>query len=61
MLRGPMHINNEEAVADAPKVKAMRTSVGWFSSPACAVIHQTAKYMALFSPKGYAIGNKFRK
>ena len=30
-------------------------------SPACAVIYQTAKYMALFSPKGYAIGNKFRK
>jgi hypothetical protein len=25
------------------------------------VIYQTAKYMALFSPKGYAIGNKFRK
>jgi len=23
---------NEEAVADAPKVKAMRTSVGWFSN-----------------------------
>ena len=24
--------HNEEAVADAPKVKAMRTSVGWFSN-----------------------------
>ena len=23
---------NEEAVADAPKVKTMRTSVGWFST-----------------------------
>ena len=30
-------------------------------SPACAVIYQTAKDLALFSPKGYAIGNKFRK
>ena len=30
-------------------------------SPACAVIYQTAKYMALFSPKGNAIGNKFRR
>ena len=38
----------------------MRTSVGWFSSPACAVIYQCAKYVALFSSKGYAIGAKFR-
>ena len=25
-----------------------------------AVFYQTDKYMALFSPKDYAIGNKFR-
>ena len=33
-------------------------------SPAWAVIDQISDrqvYMALFSPKGYAIGNKFRK
>ena len=30
-------------------------------SPACAVIYKCAEYMALFSLKGYAIGNKFRK
>jgi len=56
-----INITDEQAAADPPKVKAMRTSVGWFSSPACAVIYQTCKYTALFSSKGYAIGNKFRK
>ena len=35
--------------------------MGWFSSPACAVIYQTCKYTALFSSKGYAVGNKFAK
>lgn len=43
------------------QVKAMRTHVGWFSSPACSLIFQTSKYVALFSSKGYAIGAKFRK
>ena len=56
-----MNITDEQAAANPPKVKAMRTSVGWFSSPACAVIYQTCKYTALFSSKGYAIGYKFRK
>ena len=60
VLRAMMNITEEQAAADAAKVKAMRTSVGWFSSPACAVIYQCAKYVALFSSKGYAIGSKFR-
>ena len=40
-LRGLMNIRNEESVAEFPKVKAMRISVGWFSSPAYAVIYST--------------------
>ena len=47
-----MNITDEKAAADLPKVKAMRTSVGWFSSPARAVIYQPCKYTALFSSKG---------
>eukprot|EP00965_Chrysotila_dentata_P058406 1937036-Pleurochrysis_carterae.AAC.1 len=46
------------AATDAKKVKAMRTSVGWFSSPSCALIYQFSKYVALHSSKGYAIGAK---
>jgi len=61
VLRKLMNITDEQAAANPPKVKAMRTSVGWFSSPVCAVIYQTCKYTALFSSKGYAIGYKFRK
>eukprot|EP00965_Chrysotila_dentata_P151928 5020135-Pleurochrysis_carterae.AAC.2 len=38
----------------------MRTSVGWFSSPSCALICQCSKYVAPHSSKGYAIGAKFR-
>eukprot|EP00965_Chrysotila_dentata_P150561 4974203-Pleurochrysis_carterae.AAC.1 len=49
------------AATDAKKVKAMRTSVGWFSSPSCALIYQWAKCVALHSSKGYAIGAKFRQ
>jgi hypothetical protein len=37
----------------------MRTCVGWFSSPVCALIYQVAKYVAMCSTKGYAIGRKF--
>ena len=40
-LRGLMNIRNEESVAEVPKVKAMRISVGWFSSPAYAVVYST--------------------
>ena len=61
VLRKLMNITDAQAAANPPKVKAMRTSVGWFSSPACAVIYQTCKYTALFSSKGYAVGNKFAK
>eukprot|EP00965_Chrysotila_dentata_P244321 6205910-Pleurochrysis_carterae.AAC.2 len=39
----------------------MRTSVGWFSSPFCALIYQCSKYLALHSSKGYAMGAKFRQ
>lgn len=59
VLREMMNITSEQAEADASKVKAMRTCVGWFSSPACALIYQVAKYVALCSTKGYAIGQKF--
>ena len=33
--------------------------VGWFSSPACALIYQVAQYVALCSSKGYVIGQTF--
>ena len=36
----------------------MRTCVGWFSLPACALIYHVAKYVALCSSQGYAIGQK---
>eukprot|EP00965_Chrysotila_dentata_P127162 4205846-Pleurochrysis_carterae.AAC.1 len=39
----------------------MRTSVGWFSSPSCALIYQCPKYVALNSSEGYAIGAQFRQ
>eukprot|EP00965_Chrysotila_dentata_P176301 5821318-Pleurochrysis_carterae.AAC.1 len=39
----------------------MRTSVGWFSSPSCALIYQCSDYVALHSSKGYAIGAKIRQ
>lgn len=47
VLREMMNISDEQAAGDADKVKAMRTCVGWFSSPACALIYQVAKYVAL--------------
>mgnify|MGYP007078087322 CR=1 FL=1 len=40
VLREMMNITEDQAEADAKKVKAMRTAVGWFSSPACATIYQ---------------------
>eukprot|EP00966_Prymnesium_polylepis_P080281 1859742-Prymnesium_polylepis.1 len=60
-MREEMNITDEQAESVASKVKAMRTCVGWFSSPACSLIYQCSKYVALFSSKGYAIGAKFRK
>ena len=59
VLRQMMDITDAQAEGDAAKIKAMRTCVGWFSSPACALIYQVAKYVALCSSKGYAIGQKF--
>eukprot|EP00965_Chrysotila_dentata_P028492 946185-Pleurochrysis_carterae.AAC.4 len=47
------------AATGAKEVKAMRTSVGWFSSPSCALIYQCSKYVAPHFSKGYAIGAKF--
>jgi len=59
ILKEKMAITDEQAESDASKVKALRTSVGWFSSPACSLIYQCSKYVALFSSKGYAIGANF--
>lgn len=59
ILKRKMNITDEQAEADAAKIKALRTSVGWFSSPACSLIYQVSKYVALFSSKGYAIGENF--
>ena len=59
ILKAKMNISDEQAEADAAKIKALRTSVGWFSSPACSLIYQVSKYVALFSSKGYAIGENF--
>ena len=42
VLREMMNISDEQAEADAAKIKAMRTCVGWFSSPVCALIYQVA-------------------
>lgn len=61
VMHDVMNISAEQQASDAAKVKAMRTCVGWFSSPACSLIYQCSKYVALFSSKGYAVGAKFRK
>ena len=42
LLKALMNITDEQAESDAAKVKALRTSVGWFSSPACSLIYQVA-------------------
>lgn len=59
VLRRKMKISDEQAEKDKDKVKAMRTCVGWFSSPACALTYEVSKYVAPFSCKGYAIGENF--
>eukprot|EP00965_Chrysotila_dentata_P000744 23194-Pleurochrysis_carterae.AAC.1 len=63
VVREIMNYNDEMSgsAPDAKKQKAIRTSVGWFSWPSCALIYQCAKYLALRSSKGYAIGAKFRQ
>eukprot|EP00965_Chrysotila_dentata_P160594 5302077-Pleurochrysis_carterae.AAC.1 len=40
VVREKMNITDEMAATDAKKVKATRMSVGWFSSPSCALIYQ---------------------
>jgi hypothetical protein len=59
VLKAKMNITEEASAADAAKVKALRTNVGWFSSPACSLIYQTCKFVAPHSSKGYAIGENF--
>ena len=49
VLRSKMNITEEQAEADAAKVKALRTNVGWFSSPACSLIYQ-ARFLPACSP-----------
>ena len=58
IVRRMMNISDEQAAADSEKVKALRTVVGWFSSPACSLIFMMQKYVALHSSKGYAVGAK---
>ena len=41
VLREMMEITDAQAEGDAAKVKAMRTCLGWFSSPACALRSST--------------------
>ena len=40
ILRELMNFTDAQAEADAAKIKALRTCVGWFSSPVCALIYQ---------------------
>ena len=39
-LKAKMNITEEQSEADSAKVKALRTNVGWFSSPSCSLIYQ---------------------
>ena len=39
-LKAKMNITDEQAETDAAKMKCLRTSVGWFSSPVCSLIYQ---------------------
>eukprot|EP00965_Chrysotila_dentata_P070924 2343973-Pleurochrysis_carterae.AAC.1 len=63
VAREMMNITAEMSASgpDAKKQKAMRTSVGWYSSQSCALIYQCPKYVALRLSKGYAIGANFRQ
>eukprot|EP00965_Chrysotila_dentata_P173342 5722170-Pleurochrysis_carterae.AAC.1 len=60
VVREMMNITDKMAAIDAKNVRAMRTSVGRFSSASYALIYHCSKYVALHSSKGYAIGAKFR-
>ena len=50
VLRDMMNITDEQAAGEADKIKAMRTHVGWFSSPACALIYQVALRLLELAP-----------
>ena len=39
-LKAKMNITAEQSESDSAKVKALRTNVGWFSSPVCSLIYQ---------------------
>eukprot|EP00965_Chrysotila_dentata_P078521 2587547-Pleurochrysis_carterae.AAC.2 len=43
VLHEMMNITDEVATTNAKKVKAMRTNVGWFSLPSCALIYTSAR------------------
>ena len=53
LLKGKMNITDEQAESDAAKVKALHTSVGWFSSPACSLIYQV--HTLLYSTQLYSM------
>ena len=61
LLRSKINITDEMAAADKDNIKGISHAIGWFSSPVGAVGYAIAKYVALFSSKGYAIGEKFGK
>eukprot|EP00965_Chrysotila_dentata_P263418 6214827-Pleurochrysis_carterae.AAC.7 len=54
-------IHGRDGCECARREAAMRTSVGWFSSPSCALNNQCAKYVALHPWRGYVIGATFRQ
>ena len=54
LLRKLMNITDEQAAGDADKIKAMRTCVGWFSSPACALIYQARRRLARLPAQRWA-------
>jgi hypothetical protein len=58
-LRGKMNITDEMAASDANDIKGIARCVGWNNSPTGALGYAVAKYVALFSSKGYAIGENF--
>eukprot|EP00965_Chrysotila_dentata_P124996 4131472-Pleurochrysis_carterae.AAC.1 len=43
VVREMMNITDEMAATDAKMVKGIRTSIGWFSLPSCALIYQYSK------------------
>ena len=58
-LQLAMNITDESAALDKEKIKGLATAIGWNSSPCNALSYAVAKYVALFSSKGYDIGENF--